>query len=800
MKKPFRTLAILCLCILSATLFAQSGNYQKIADDYKQKIEATQDPNEKLRLALELQKLMLGESVVNGSLSPMQAATMYDKKYLVKFQASSDESSAQNCITCGPCGAFFDSKSHYDITASFVVVMHRPYGTFSAAATTQDNVEQLSAGGSYNYSSKSTGCGKPENDNSTGHLDLTKNNRGIEFGFTYNTNDNTWDINLQLPYVIHTNAQGGENDDVELFGSSVNSRQEGASASEKNGKITIAANYTVSDNDAKTGRTNKSTTTINCTLTPYDETKYDALIVPYRASQDKNDAEYENWLPVGRKKDADRANSAVYGNAIAFKIKLIEKDNPAKDISGTLYQVDWKLEASKLKGDCTNFPIESSDEKEDLRFDVKAAPLSAEVSDFKELRSAPQQGAACPARILCYDNGAYGKLTAHVKITTPNGPVEIDAHLDGDTKTEVSIPKDENDNKMADKWEKDEGIFEKNYGPIKDDEQQPDNKNDGDGLSLFEEYRGIMSNDELKRLNPKNKDLIVHNASKQIKDADLAKFTDYTGKYGEGGIKLIFVKDDEVKKEKMWVNNNKTVFSNGEQHGIYIKDIPLDVTMEGVAKAVARGGDDAKLASPKDLNYICIQQGFRLSDQPYIKNVALFKTNTVCHEIAHACGVTHHNGDVAAKYEPLSSSGLNVSKAIFYDVVAKKVVKYSDMPGASTYNCIITSDYKESEASGDANCLMTYNSVIPLSAYRDFFMYKYGINKDLILFKFPSDEFRDGFCRNKENTLWNIAANNKITFTEVVDGKEKVISEEVSMYGKPIKGGNCISQFKVKDW
>lgn len=785
---------------------AQSGNYQKIADDYKQKIEATQDPNEKLRLALELQKIMLGESVVNGSLTPMQAASMYDKKYQVKFQASSDETITQNCVLCGPCGAHSNSKDHYDINAGFVILMHRPYGTYAAGATKQSEVEQLTAAGSYKYTSNSTACGKPEMANSNGNLDLTKNEKAMDFSFSYNTNDNTWAINLNLPYAVHTNAQNGESDDVEMFGSSLNNYQEGASITEKEGKITITANYTINDKDEERGIVKKSATTITAILTPYDDTQYDALIIPYRASTDVKDAEYESWLPCGRAKGADRMNSTVYGNALAFKIKLIEKDNPAKDLSGTMYQVHWKLESSRNAGDYTNFPVYAKDEQEDLRFDVAKAPKDAVVNSFSELKSGPQQGAACPARVLCLDNGAYGKISAQVTINTPTGPVYIDAHQEGKAEKTVSIPKDDNGNKIGDKWEVDEGIYAKNYAATWDVEEQPDNKHNGDGLTLYEEYRGIISNGAAKRLSGRNKDLIICNTSGQIGEQELNTFTTYTAKYGQGGIKLSFVKQDEINTNKMLVNCNITPFNGGEQHGVLIKDYKGTVEDAldegGSAKALAHGGDAGKLQSPKDLDHIWIAPGFLLDKQGNIKNKALYKINVVCHEIAHACGVTHHNGDVSVKYKPLPDFGLHFNNVVIYDVDAKKVITYADLQnkGATGQMCFNTGALKESESSGDATCLMAYDAAISFSYFEDYFMGKYGIPKSLLMYKYPSDEFRNGFCRNKQNTDWNIPANNKIVFKENVGGKEVNVSEEVSMFGAPVKGGDCISQFKIKDW
>ena len=48
-----------------------------------------------------------------------------------------------------------------------------------------------------------------------------------------------------------------------------------------------------------------------------------------------------------------------------------------------------------------------------------------------------------------------------------------------------------------------------------DNDTSPGNKNNGDGFSALEEYRGIISEGKFKRLDPKKKDLGV-----QIKKAE----------------------------------------------------------------------------------------------------------------------------------------------------------------------------------------------------------------------------------------------------------------------------------------
>ena len=108
--------------------------------------------------------------------------------------------------------------------------------------------------------------------------------------------------------------------------------------------------------------------------------------------------------------------------------------------------------------------------------------------------------------ITCEDYAAHGKLT--VSFTGTDGSM--------DSKT-ISIPYDDNDNLIADSWEAEVGLSaEEKEDVTLDVETGPDgNNNNGDGLSVFAEYRGFVlwseaqGSSNWKYTSPKEKDVFV---------------------------------------------------------------------------------------------------------------------------------------------------------------------------------------------------------------------------------------------------------------------------------------------------
>src|SRR5207248_2625192 len=111
------------------------------------------------------------------------------------------------------------------------------------------------------------------------------------------------------------------------------------------------------------------------------------------------------------------------------------------------------------------------------------------------------------ANIACYDYGAYGKI----KVTAEVAGGEIVGYLQGDaskTAKPVLLPKRKDNSFIADAWKDDNGVSD--LGDDDDSEDSPaGDGHKGDGLTLYEEYRGFSENLRHIRTDPITKDLLI---------------------------------------------------------------------------------------------------------------------------------------------------------------------------------------------------------------------------------------------------------------------------------------------------
>ena len=149
-----------------------------------------------------------------------------------------------------------------------------------------------------------------------------------------------------------------------------------------------------------------------------------------------------------------------------------------------------------------------SDDDKDLKMNVidqeKDTPLT--WSGGGQTISAKWTGPApglFRVKVKSYDYGAYGDLTATLHKQEQDASDSQEPPSDT-----VSIPRDDNNNRIADGWQND---VSQNYDASADDETGPAGNNyPGDGFSVFEEYRGFRVGSGHRDTDPAKKDLFVY--------------------------------------------------------------------------------------------------------------------------------------------------------------------------------------------------------------------------------------------------------------------------------------------------
>jgi len=106
-------------------------------------------------------------------------------------------------------------------------------------------------------------------------------------------------------------------------------------------------------------------------------------------------------------------------------------------------------------------------------------------------------------QVVCLDYGAYGGIEAMAYIAGKNETARLEGTLDV---WMAKIPVDNDNNRIADSW-----AFNYLGSPTRDDDPEPPARIQGDGFSLYEEYRGFIVKGNWRELNPLLKDVFIVN-------------------------------------------------------------------------------------------------------------------------------------------------------------------------------------------------------------------------------------------------------------------------------------------------
>jgi len=206
----------------------------------------------------------------------------------------------------------------------------------------------------------------------------------------------------------------------------------------------------------------------------------------------------DSWLPKGGAED----------NETTFTATVYPSTSPAT-VRYTLYDV------AQEPGYCVNRPAtvptsgEDSAAWKDLQFKDPQSGLTISGTD-KDVATTNNAVSSITVTVKSFDYGAFGKLKAEAQI----GGVWVRAFVDypGETNPQpefASVPRDLDNNTIADSWAH-------NNGAAADDaDVSLNNAHNGDGLTRYDEYRGVdIDNDgkvaDAERLNPDRKDLFAY--------------------------------------------------------------------------------------------------------------------------------------------------------------------------------------------------------------------------------------------------------------------------------------------------
>ncbi len=314
------------------------------------------------------------------------------------------------------------------------------------------------------------------------------------------------------------------------------------------------------------------------------------------------------------------------------------------------------LEVSKEKGICANHPhpddlpnkcrdlfLKNEDEHEAWEDPKHEATDSCKMKDLFVKARSQASLKKYGLRVNSQDFGSYGFLKSHTTLVPgkdfPLPKYEEPPRVDMDKKftdNRASIPLDKDLNHIADGgWEvAPRSLLKlgKPYPPKTDGDDLPKGDGEkGDGLTVYEEYRGFMLGVKTAahlRTDPRKKDLFIFNEDDMPTD------------YFEAGSELIihFITEKQFwKKENRAITFNKTSHSlERPQKGLYLNDGGSSSTLHGIAQSLT--GCPAPPYWIKEVTVYKTSIGGAYKEPELTKKMS----QVTAHELGHSINVYHH--------------------------------------------------------------------------------------------------------------------------------------------------------------
>ena len=399
------------------------------------------------------------------------------------------------------------------------------------------------------------------------------------------------------------------------------------------------------------------------------------------------------------------------GNQILVRATLQTKDGGAPQQKAEKFLFELAA-VSREPGATMNYPLNSRDaDKPDLRMDLEQNPpnkLRILDPDGQRAETVEPQILQAAANVSSYDRGAYGVI--RVTAVMPGGK-QIVGYLKGDkAQKEVRLPKREPNSLIAEVWKK-------NYSGLKDNDDSENNpvgdQHKGDGLTLYEEYRGFYENGVPIEGDPKKKDFFIRDEVGWNTEAGIQRFI------GATKLKVHFkLKATELRPDRVINANRRAAPHVVDQHAVILaqgnqpRESQAGQLHPGTPKLVdkIRLARELKPPAPRGAN-----NGQVVPDAQ--------RAWIIAHELLHSASVWHHGeGDAYVLWMREERGGKQVIMEYQTDKQGRKT-------GSGTEVRVFTeSDETEMGAaepefdqpwrvmlgaegglhSGDANCLMRY--------------------------------------------------------------------------------------------
>ena len=389
---------------------------------------------------------------------------------------------------------------------------------------------------------------------------------------------------------------------------------------------------------------------------------------------------YGQWRPKGSIADPKKP-----GNGLVARAVLKSKDGKDKDLPEVDRFRFELIETSREPGICMNWPLGAKDDDFDLKladfktgsgpdrlaamrrfladwgirsmgdYDLASMPDGGlpkwgfpevtEDGQKGELPDPPKDKDGHPfaeAAIECFDFGAKSELRVTCILKDGRELLGLMKGEGGEGDL-VRLPKRNGPDWVAESWRKEHDVM--NLAAGDDNEKIEGQKENGDGFTLYEEYRGWVENGKHIEGDPKGKDFFVLNLFKAKADA-------------QNGINLFEalsklrvhskLRPSEMSETVRLMNgNHRDAPHRVDQHGVWVKQFASKSELgdNGADTPLTKKGVAGRPGITIGVGILARNDTNSIFNQPFnlpARDTIFAYDRAIAHELLHSVGVEHH--------------------------------------------------------------------------------------------------------------------------------------------------------------
>ena len=350
-------------------------------------------------------------------------------------------------------------------------------------------------------------------------------------------------------------------------------------------------------------------------------------------------ADYAKWRPLG-----SIHNPSAPGNGVVARATLKPKDGKDTPLP-KVKEFRFKLiDTSREPGVCLNWPLNAKDQDYDMR--LAAAPAFAgtltnkdQALSVSESQDDEQDRPYAEARIDSYDFGAKSELLVSALLEDGR---EVSGEMKDASGVQdiVRLPRRLGPDWIAATWRETNNV--QKLAADNDDEKIEGQNNNGDGFTLYEEYRGWVEKGRHIEGDPDAKDFFVLN----LIGADAEPGIELFESLSKLRVHSKLRRSEMSETTRLMNGNHFNAPRRVKQHGVWVKVYSRsDLGDSGAATVLLKAGVAGRPGLVQGIGILARDNEESAFNKPFnlpAEDTIFAFDRAIAHELLHSVGVEHH--------------------------------------------------------------------------------------------------------------------------------------------------------------